>query len=237
MMESGRHPRRTVLPLLMAVLASGCGGAPEEEHRLPVAAAQPAAVTRAGSGFFLGDPGRVATAAHLVAGCSAVEVVPEGGAALQAEIRSVDAALDVAELQVSGAAPTLAALILDLPALGAALTALGYAEAASDGTLHRLPLTAIALPIPRPPERLPLRGAVAHPGMSGAPVVDARGRVVGMLLGRGDRAAPGSTELAERIGFPVAEVAVAVPARWLPQPEAAAPVGEVTVARVLCLSG
>ena len=71
--------------------------------------------------------------------------------------------------------------------------------------------------------------------MSGAPVVDARGRVVGMLLGRGDPAAAGSEELARRIGFPVAEIAIAVPAEWLPHTGEAE--GQVAVARVLCLSG
>ena len=177
------------------------------------------------------------TAAHLVAGCKAVQVIPEGGGALAAEIRSADAGLDVAELQVSGAAPPSAAVATALPPLGAKLVALGYAEAATNATLDRLPLTAIALPIPRPPERLPLHGPVAHPGMSGGPVVDERGRVAGMLLGRGDAAAPGAAALARRIGYPVAEVAVAVPSRWLPQPGPGVPTGEVIVARVLCLSG
>ncbi len=56
-----------------------------------------------------------------------------------------------------------------------------------------------------------------------------------MLLGRGDPAAAGSAELARRIGFPVAEIAIAVPAEWLPHTGEAE--GQVAVARVLCLSG
>ena len=170
-----------------------------------------------------------------MAGCAGVQVVPEGGTALAAEVESRDRALDVAVLRVGGAAPPPAELAPVLPAPGAALTAVGYPEAAAGGGLARLPLRAIELPIPRPAERLPLRGAVAHAGMSGAPVVDARGRVVGMLLGRGDPGAPGSAELARRIGFPVAEIAIAVPAEWLPHTDEAE--GQVAVARVLCLSG
>ena len=147
--------------------------------------------TKAGTGFFLGGEGRLVTAAHLVAGCAGVQVVPEGGAGLAAEVESRDPTLDVAVLRVSGAAPRSAELAPALPAPGAPLTAVGYPEAAAGGGLAALALTAIELPIPRPAERLPLRGAVAHAGMSGAPVVDARGRVVGMLLGRGDPAAAG----------------------------------------------
>ncbi|MFL5334001.1 MAG: serine protease [Geminicoccaceae bacterium] len=220
--------------MVLAVVLVATGGFAAQPSDV---AARPAAIGKAGTGFFLGGAGRLVTAAHLVAGCAVVRVVPEGGAGLAAKVESRDAGLDVAVLRVSGGAPVPAALAPELPAAGAYLTAVGYPEAAAGGALARLPLTAIELPIPRPPERMPLHGAVAHPGMSGAPVVDAHGRVVGMLLGRGDPAAPGSADLAGRIGFPVAEVAVALPARWLPQPGVAAPTGEVTVARVLCLSG
>ena len=52
-------------------------------------AAQAEAVAKAGSGFFLGG-GRLVTAAHLVAGCVAVRVVPEGGGELPAEVEASD---------------------------------------------------------------------------------------------------------------------------------------------------
>ncbi len=198
-------------------------------------AAQADAVAKAGSGFFLGG-GRLVTAAHLVAGCVAVRVVPEGGGELPAEVEASDLELDLAVLRVRGAAAVVAELAPGLPAPGTRLVARGYPEAASSGALTGLALTAVELPIARPPERLPLRGAVAHAGMSGAPVVDARGLVVGMLLGRGDPAAPGAAELARRIGYPVAEIAIILPAEWLPRPDGAA-IGPVVVARVLCLAG
>ena len=198
--------------------------------------AESGAVARAGTGFFLGGAGRLVTAAHLVAGCEAVQVQPEGRAALTAKILSADTALDVAALAVAGPTPPSAELMPDLPAAGAQLMAIGYPGAASGGGRAVLPLTAIDLPLPRPPERMPLRGEVAHAGMSGAPVVDEQGRVIGMLLGRGDPAAPGAAELARRIGYPVAEVAIALPAAWLPHSDQAA-VSQVSVARVLCRSG
>lgn len=198
--------------------------------------ALPALAAGGGSGFFLGGGGRLVTAAHVVAGCAAITVVPEGQPALPAEIATADAALDLAILRVAGAAFPEPALAGEVVA-GGALTALGYPGAAGGGGLRTLPLTAIALPIPRPPNRMPLRGAVAAPGMSGAPVLDAQGRIAGMLLGRGDPAAPGAAELARKIGFAVEEIAIAVPAHWLGERGPAAASGAVTVARVLCAGG
>ena len=90
-------------------------------------------ITKAGTGFFLGGEGRLVTAAHLVAGCAGVRVVPEGGVALAAEVESRDPALDVAVLRVGGAAPPSAELAPALPAPGAPLTAVGYPEAAAGG--------------------------------------------------------------------------------------------------------
>ena len=227
-MEATRRPCRVAAVLVTLTLASA-GSAGEADGK------GGQGIAKAGTGFFLGCEGRLVTAAHLVAGCAGVRVVPEGGVGLAAEVESRDPTLDVAVLRVSGAAPRSAGLAPLLPAPGAALTAVGYPEAAAGGGLASLALTAIELPIPRPEERMPLRGAVAHAGMSGAPVVDARGRVVGMLLGRGDPAAAGSEELTRRIGFPVAEIAIAVPAEWLPHTGEAE--GQVALARVLCLSG
>ena len=105
---------------------------------------------------------------------------------MQAELTVADRVRDLAVLQVAGAAFPDPALAGEVP-VGRALTALGYPRAAAGGRLQGLPFTTVELPNPRPPGRMPLRGAVAEPGMSGAPLLDARGRVAGMLLGRGDR--------------------------------------------------
>ena len=43
---------------VLAALASDCAGASGTEPELPLAAAGPAAVTQAGSGFVLGEAGR-----------------------------------------------------------------------------------------------------------------------------------------------------------------------------------
>jgi S1-C subfamily serine protease len=197
------------------------------------AATPAAAATSGGTGFFLGS-GRLVTAAHVVAGCGVITVVPEGSAALTAEVAARDPELDLAVLRVPGARfadPGLA----DDAAAGSAFTALGYPAAGRGGPLRALPLVVIELPVPRPSDRLPLHGDLAEPGMSGAPLVDARGRVAGMLLGRGDAAAPGAVVLARRLGYPVEEIAIALPSRWLPASAAAAK-GRVVVARVLCQS-
>ena len=159
------------------------------------------------------------TAAHLVAGCKAVQVIPEGGGALPAEIRSADAGLDVAELQVSGAAPPSAAVATGLAGPGRQADSAGLCR----GRVRR-----DARPVAVDGDR------AADPAAAGAPAAAWAGCT--SWNERGDRwwmrggvswaccwagatpAAPGSAALARRIGYPVAEVAVAVPARWLPQP-------------------
>lgn len=216
-----RHRRiGTVLPLLGALLA------------MPAAAAPAAS---GGTGFFLGGS-RVATAAHVVTGCATISVAPEGGRVMPAAIVARDPALDLAVLEVAATAAARPVLSGEV-AVGAALTAWGYPHASGRGPLHALPLTAVELPVPRPPDRMPMRGAVAAGGMSGAPLLDRQGRVAGMLLGRGDPAAPGAADLARALGFPVAEIAIALPARWLPAPDPGARPGAVVVARVVCRAG
>jgi S1-C subfamily serine protease len=203
----------------------------------PPLAAAPA--TTGGTGFFLGGAGHLVTAAHVVASCRAISVVPEGAAPRPAEAAARDAVRDVAVLRVAGAAFPGPDLVGEV-ATGAELTALGYPRAAAGGDLRRLPLTAIELPIPRPPDRMPLRGAVAEAGMSGAPLLDAQGRVAGMLLGRGDPAAAASAALAQRMGYPVDQIAIALPAALLADMVPAGRTerrGPVTVARVLCTPG
>jgi hypothetical protein len=87
-----------------------------------------------------------------------------------------------------------------------------------------------------------LRGT-ARPGMSGSPLVDGSGEVAGMLLARGDPMAPGSLALGERLGVPVADLAVMVPASWLramaslagvPDPTAPATQKAPAVSRIVC---
>ena len=195
-------------------------------------AAAPAA-TSGGTGFFLGGD-RLATAAHVVAACAAVTVEPEHGPVLPARVLSRDAERDVAVLEVPGMgapAPDLAGSA----AAGEVLAVVGYPHAAAGGELRSLPLTVITLPIPRPPDRMPLHGPVAEPGLSGAPLIDGHGRVAGMLLGRGDPMAPPSADLAQRVGYPIEEIAIALPAEWLTGQDMAINAGPVVIARVLCI--
>ena len=77
----------------------------------------------------------------------------------------------------------------------------------------RVRLRPSSCPCPTPDERAALRGTAA-PGMSGGPVVDAQGEVVGMLLARGTPPHQ-LMALGQRLGFPGHGVAVMVPAPWL----------------------
>ena len=160
-MEATRRPCRVAAVLVTLTLASA-GSAGEADGK------GGQGIAKAGTGFFLGGEGRLVTAAHLVAGCAGVQVVPEGGVALAAEVESRDRALDVAVLRVSGAAPRSAELAPALPAPGAPLTAVGYPEAAAGGGLASLALT-------RDRAADPTAGGAAAAARGGGPCRDERG--------------------------------------------------------------
>ena len=154
---------REAAPSVVRVVGTACGLAVE------------------GSGW-VGRPGLVVTAAHVVAGEHDTAVQPFGsGPALPATPVAVDARNDVAVLRVPGL--RVRPLPLVDPRPGTAVALLGYPGdgpfAAKPGRIGR---TATVLsqdayghgPVSR--EITSVRGVVRH-GDSGGPAVDARGRV------------------------------------------------------------
>ena len=72
----------------------------------------------------------------------------------------------------------------------------------------------ILLPLSRPDERMALNGRAPFRDERESPI-DSAGEVAGMLLGKGDPAAPDLPALAQQLGYSVGNVAVMVPAPWL----------------------
>ncbi|MGH3036831.1 MAG: CvpA family protein [Gaiellaceae bacterium] len=140
-----------------------------------------------GSGWVV-RRGLVATNAHVIAGHDGTRVLAPNGQVVSARPVYVDAANDIALLRVRG---------LGIAAIAASPQAELPRPVALLGYPRNGPLTATAATAGdprtvlspdayggqvRPRVVVPLRGAV-HPGESGGPVVDRRGRVVAMIFG------------------------------------------------------
>lgn len=135
-----------------------------------------------GSGFVLEDRSLVATAAHVVKSLQAPILVRTASASVEAALAVLDEEADLAVLRVPRALPGRGLrLAAALPALGEWVVVLGCpfgtSPTATIGIVSALPGAVL-----EPPElarRLQLNAAI-NPGNSGGPVVDLRGRAVGV---------------------------------------------------------
>jgi S1-C subfamily serine protease len=183
--------RQQVLRTLVQVTASDCADG----------------VSRSGSGFALEQPGRIVTAHHVVGGCRTVQVSyeavkPPAPKKREARIVRVLAAGDLSLLQIDAppAVPTLR-LAPGKPVQDQVFAGFGYAlgmptagdqevrfSTGATRLLDILPPAAAdelrASGSPIAPEREVLRFNVAlQPGMSGGPIVNAAGEVIGVVAG------------------------------------------------------
>lgn len=162
---------------------------------------------RAGSGFAYEQPGRIVTAHHVVGGCRRLTVtyegVPQGNARQRAaQIARVLAVSDLALLEVAGA-PHVPVLRLARPPADKAKPHAGFGyqngQLTAGDQLVTFSTGQSRLVDILPPEaqqelaragsridtrRQVLRFNVAlQPGMSGGPIIDAQGQVVGIVAG------------------------------------------------------
>lgn len=150
------------------------------------AAAEPRLRRRSGSGFVVAADGLVVTCRHVVAGADQIEVVVPGHGELSAELVGEDYATDLALLRLLSPPRDLAALRIDD---GGSLRAgdwivvlgnpLGFAQTVSAGIV-----SFVGRHLPHSDCRVTNDflqvSAAVHVGSSGGPVVDLRGRVVGV---------------------------------------------------------
>jgi hypothetical protein len=175
--------------LVAAALAVACGGAPPRARTGPLDAAAiarravPAVVSieadaeRLGSGFFISADGRLVTNAHVVAGARRLRVILADGRVVdQVDLIDFDREHDVAILAIPGQdLPTLP-LAARLPAVGTQVLAigspLGLDRTVSDGLISAVRTTSAG-------QMLQISAPISR-GSSGGPVLDSRGRVVGV---------------------------------------------------------
>lgn len=152
----------------------------------PAVAHAPAAGVRSGSGFLVEQRGLVVTSLHVVDGARAIEVIVPAHGPFPGELVGEDRATDLALLRLVGAPAGLPALPLgnsrDLRAgdwIVAVGNPFGFAQTVTAGIV-----SFVGRHLPRSDQGgthdyLQISAPV-NPGSSGCPVVDLRGRVVGV---------------------------------------------------------
>jgi putative serine protease PepD len=165
-----------------------------------------ATATATGTGFVVDGKGNIVTAAHVVDGASSITVKFQDGTTRTAKLLGKDNATDVAVLSVDPSGLTLHPLALGSSAalaVGDQLAAIGdpftYERSLSTGIVSGLDRT-ISAPNGFTVAHAIQTDAAVNPGNSGGPVLDAGGKVVGIV---DQIATNGSSDTSSGVGFAV----------------------------------
>ena len=162
--------------------------------------------TATGTGFVVDGKGNIVTAAHVVDGASSITVKFQDGTTRTAKLLGKDNATDVAVLSVDPSGLTLHPLALGSSAslnVGDQLAAIGdpftYERSMSTGIVSGLDRT-ISAPNGFTVAHAIQTDAAVNPGNSGGPVLDAGGKVIGIV---DQIATNGSSDTSSGVGFAV----------------------------------
>ena len=162
--------------------------------------------TATGTGFVVDRKGNIVTAAHVVDGASSITVKFQDGTTRTARLLGKDNATDVAVLSIDPSGLTLHPLALGSSAalgVGDQLAAIGdpftYERSMSTGIVSGLDRT-ISAPNGFTVAHAIQTDAALNPGNSGGPVLDAGGKVVGIV---DQIATNGSSQTSSGVGFAV----------------------------------
>jgi putative serine protease PepD len=162
--------------------------------------------TATGTGFVVDGKGHILTAAHVVNGASSVTVTFQDGTTRKATVLGQDNATDVAVLSVDASGLTLHPLALGSSAslqVGDSVAAIGdpftYQRSMSTGIVSGLDRT-ISAPNGFTVAHAIQTDAALNPGNSGGPVLDASGKVIGIV---DQIATNGSSDTSSGVGFAV----------------------------------
>lgn len=145
------------------------------------------AVESTGSGFPVGHPGLVATAAHVVQAADQVLVSWAGLPARPASLLALDLSTDLAILEVPGS-PDPLPVRAQSPSLGESFVLCGYPQGALRPLLASGIVAGSQETISLGANDVPAFAldATVGPGHSGGPVIDAKGHVMGLVAMRRD---------------------------------------------------
>jgi putative serine protease PepD len=159
-----------------------------------------------GSGFEVDEEGDIVTAAHVVDEAASVEVILQDGTTLEAEVLGIDEASDLAVIKIDPSGIELHPIELaDSSELkvGASVAAIGapfeYAWSFSTGIVSGLDRT-IEAPNGFSVSHAIQTDAAVNPGNSGGPLLDAEGKVIGVV---DQIATDGSADQSSGVGFAV----------------------------------
>ena len=162
--------------------------------------------TATGTGFVVDGRGHIVTAAHVVEGASSISVKFQDGTTRTAKVLGTDEATDVAVLSIDPSGLTLHPLALGSSAslsIGDEVAAIGdpftYDRSLSTGVVSGLDRT-ISAPNGFTVAHAIQTDAALNPGNSGGPVLDASGRVIGIV---DQIATNGSSQTSTGVGFAV----------------------------------
>jgi putative serine protease PepD len=191
-------------PGVVDITSRGVSGASDSQN--PFGPSQQPSTTATGTGFVVDGKGHIVTAAHVVDGASSITVTFQDGTTRTAKLLGKDNATDVAVLSVDPSGLTLHPLALgsssDLE-IGNAVAAIGdpftYDRSLSTGVVSGLDRT-ISAPNGFTVAHAIQTDAALNPGNSGGPVLDASGKVVGIV---DQIATNGSSDTSSGVGFAV----------------------------------
>ncbi len=159
-----------------------------------------------GSGFEVDEEGDIVTAAHVVDEAASVEVILQDGTSVKAEVLGIDEASDLAVIKINPEGIELHPIELaDSSELkvGASVAAIGapfeYAWSFSTGIVSGLDRT-IQAPNGFSVSHAIQTDAAINPGNSGGPLIDAEGKVIGVV---DQIATDGEADQSSGVGFAV----------------------------------
>jgi len=154
-------------------------------------AARPMRFHSAGTGFAINPDGAILSAAHVVKTCDAVELrIPNSPRRITVRVRAMDEANDLAILDTGYRTRSYLRLAPHLPQEGAPVAVIGFPH---EGRIRLTPrltpgLVSYELSDPRKRGLVGVLGDIRR-GHSGGPVLDSRGRVIGVLKAKIDSVA------------------------------------------------
>jgi S1-C subfamily serine protease len=161
----------------VGIAAGQGGGAPANDRGRD-------GMLRSGTAFFVTHSGEMLTSAHVVRGCRRIEVWVGDGKRLPASLVATDDHRDVALLATQHAAVAAVRPVARSARQGAPVYTIGFGLTPSSPLVPVMTRGQFRGNAQPKGQRLFVLRAALHEGNSGGPVVDAKGGLLGMVVGR-----------------------------------------------------